>query len=229
MEDGGSVTGIKDNRLFKDIKETELDKMLVCSKSVSKSFSKGKTVFYEGEASESIYVLLKGRVAAIKNLASGRKNIIYEINENNIFGEHSFFGEYNTYKYEAKAITDIDVLEIKKDFFSFFCEKSCGHHRQLVKNLLEILAAKEWLALKKLNIVSTPSLKERIAIFLLDEADEKGRVVLKMDRETLADYLGVQRPSLSRSLMQLQEAGIIEAGRKEIVIKNIKKLEEFCI
>ena len=223
-----NIENINTNRLFKGIEADNLEKMLVCSKSVYKSYPAGKTVFYQDDASESIYILLKGRVAAVKNMISGKKHIIYEIDENNIFGEHSFFGNDNLYKYDAQAMTDIDVIEISRDFFSCFCDRACGHHRQLVKNLIEILAAKEWLALKKLNIVSTPSLKERIAIFLLDEADDKGRVVLKMDRESLADYLGVQRPSLSRSLMQLQQEGIIDAGRREIIIKNIKKLEDFC-
>jgi len=222
------IEKVKTNSLFKDISADDLEKMLVCSKSVYKSYPKGKTIFYQDEEGDSLYILVKGRVAAFKTLISGRKHIIYEINENNIFGEHSFAGNESTYKYEAEALTDVEVIEIKRDFFSCVCEKTCGHHRQLLKNLIEMIAAKEWLALKKLNIISTVSLKERIAIWLMDEADKDGRIVLRMDREALADYLGVARPSLSRSLMQLQKEGAIEAGRKEIIIKNRKKLEGFC-
>lgn len=73
---------------------------------------------------------------------------------------------------------------------------------------------KEWLTIKKLNIVSTVSLTERIATWLLDEAEERDVVRLKLNREELADYLGVARPSLSRALMRMQKEGMIEAGQK---------------
>ena len=39
-----------------------------------------------------------------------------------------------------------------------------------------------------------------------------------MNREQLADFLGVARPSLSRELMKMQKDGLIEVGRKSIRI-----------
>ena len=54
--------------------------------------------------------------------------------------------------------------------------------------------------------------------WLLQEADSGDTVVLKTNREEQADYLCVARPSLSRTLMQMQKAGLIEADRKQIRI-----------
>lgn len=48
--------------------------------------------------------------------------------------------------------------------------------------------------------------------------DENALVELHMNREQLADFLGVARPSLSRELMKMQKDGLIEVGRKSIRI-----------
>ena len=88
-----------------------------------------------------------------------------------------------------------------------------------------MLSIKEELAVKKINIVSAVSLKERISIWILEEADEYGIVRVEMNREDLADYLGVARPSLSRTLMQMQGEGMIEVGKKQIRILDVKKIQ----
>ena len=80
---------------------------------------------------------------------------------------------------------------------------------------------------KKVNIVSSLSLKERISMWLLDEAGEDDVVRMEMNREELADYLGVARPSLSRTLMKMQNEGIIEVGKKTIRILQREKIEKF--
>ena len=94
--------------------------------------------------------------------------------------------------------------------------------------MLDVLSTKEWMAIKKVNIVSTPSLKQRISIWLMDEMDNEGVVHIQMDRQELADYLGVARPSLSRTLMKMQTEGLIEVHRNKIIIPDIERIEYIC-
>lgn len=219
---------VEQNQLFAGISGEEIDRMLTCSKSKFKQYNKGVTIFKQEEKPQNLFVLLKGRVAIVKHLASGRKYILYEVEENSVFGEHYFFGKNEKYFYDAETCTKVDMLEIPWEFFYCFCDEACHHHKQIIKNMLEILSKKEFLALKKLNIVNSTSLKERLCIWLAGEADKSNIVRLKMKREALADFLGVDRPSLSRTLMKLQAEGLIEVHRKEIKIIDRKKLELFC-
>ena len=46
-----------------------------------------------------------------------------------------------------------------------------------------------------------------------------------MNREQLADFLGVARPSLSRELMRMQADGLIEVSKKRILIRDKKAVE----
>lgn len=213
---------VGNNRLFQGISETELKRMLGCAKFNYKKYHKGDVIFRQDESVENFYVLLKGRVSIAKHLISGKKNILYIVGENHIFGEEQ------SYQYGAWAISEVELIEMPKTFFYSFCSNACEHHKQLIQNILEMLSMKEWLAVKKINIVSAVSLKERISIWMLEEADDQGVVQVEMNREELADYLGVARPSLSRTLMQMQSEGTIEVEKKQIRILDIKKIRTLC-
>ena len=199
--------------------------MILCSQAVKKKYSHGALICNQGEKPETIFVLLCGRVAIVRNLSSGKKNILYEVEENTIFGEHYFFGNYNKYWYDIEAITDVEVLQIPWQFFYCFCNDACTHHAQLIKNMLEILSEKEWLAIKKLDVVNHSSLQEKIFTWLLDNMDDYGVVRLKMKREEMASFFGVARPSLSRTLMRLQEEGLIEVEKHKIKVVDREKME----
>lgn len=215
------------NRLFRGIEWESLERMLICSKAHYKKYKRGTEIFCQEAQAHMIFILLKGRVSIIRHMISGKKNILYEIEEGDVFGEHYFFSGTRIYKYGAQAGTDIEVLEIPWAFFYCFCDQACAHHQKLVQNMLEILSMKEWMTIKKLNIVTAASLKERISTWLLDAADESGLVRLRQNREELADYLGVARPSLSRALMKMQNEKMIEVGKKYIKILDREQLEGF--
>lgn len=213
-----------DNRLFRRITPSSLDRMLVCSKSKMARYNSGEIIFCQQDAATKLYVLLEGTVAIVKNFPSGRKNTLFSVEAGSVFGENFLF-ENTQYHHDAEAVTDVCILEIPWKFFYCFCDSSCDHHRQLVQNMLEILCQKEALVERKLHIISAPSLRSRIAIWLLDSADKDGTVILKMNREALADFLGTTRPSLSRELMRMKEDGLLNIQKNKIQIANPDELE----
>ena len=80
---------------------------------------------------------------------------------------------------------------------------------------------------KKLHLLSSTSLKEKLAIYFLENADKDGIVRLSMNRENFADFLGVARPSLSRELMNMQKDGLIVVDKEEIKILKRDVIECF--
>lgn len=218
---------IQENRIFKEMSREDLEHVFACSKTGKQTYHRGEMIFHQGENAVYLYVLLKGRVTIAKQYASGKRNTLYEVRENHIFGEYYIFGKERIYKYNAKAMNEVELLKIPGSYFSGYCSKQCRCHRNLIDNMLEVLSEKEWMAIKKVSIVSSVSLKERISIWLLDEAGEDDIVYLDMNREELADYLGVARPSLSRALMKMQSEGMIEVERNKIRVLDRKKIEKF--
>lgn len=216
-------------KLFQKITEPEVERILNCSKSVIKKYPEGSYIFAQDEIPTKLFLLLEGKVQICKDFRNGKRDILYLVEPGNVFGEIFLFGDKKHYWYDALTISDVKVLELPWDFFYHFCSNACDHHKQLTQNMLEILSENNFEITRKLHIVTTASLRERITIWLWDAVDENGVVQLQMNREQLADFLGVARPSLSRELMRMQKDGLIEAVGKTIVVKDKATIEQVII
>lgn len=212
------MENLESSKLFQMITDKETQRILKCSKSREKEYASGTYIFEQGGIPSRLFLLLKGQVQICKDFTSGKRDVLYLVEAGNVFGEIFLFGDKKHYWYDAVAITDVTVLEMPWDFFYHFCSNACDHHKQLTQNMLEIMSENNFQITRKLHIVSTSSLRERIAIWLIDSMDENSVVELHMNREQLADFLGVARPSLSRELMKMQKDGLIEVSRKSIRI-----------
>jgi CRP-like cAMP-binding protein len=62
------------------------------------------------------------------------------------------------------------------------------------------------------------SLKERLARWLLTMRDRSDADVMPITQDLLAELLGVQRPSVTHTVAELEEAGLILRGRGQITI-----------
>ncbi len=212
-------------KLFHSITDKETERILKCSRSCMKKYPAGTYIFEQGGLPTRLFLLLSGQVQICKDFTSGKRDVLYLVEAGNVFGEIFLFGNRERYWYDAVAVTDIAVLEMPWDFFYHFCSNACDHHKQLTQNMLEILSENNFKITRKLHIVTTSSLRERIAIWLIDSMDEEENVELRMNREQLADFLGVARPSLSRELMRMQADGLIQVSKKKIAIRNRQALE----
>src|ERR1035437_5110659 len=64
------------------------------------------------------------------------------------------------------------------------------------------------------------SLKERLARWLLMMRDRSDEDALLITQNLLAEMLGVQRPIITNAAGELERAGMIERGRKQVTILN---------
>lgn len=220
------LAGIK---LFSSISEEEVERIVTCSKSRMKVYQEEAYIFSQGEKPEKLFLLLEGKIQICKDFASGKRSVLYMVEPGNVFGEIFLFGDRKQYWYDAVAVTAVKVLEMPWDFFYHFCSNACDHHKQLTQNMLEILSENNFKITRKLHIVSTTSLRERLAIWMMDAMDDKGVVKLTMNREQLADFLGVARPSLSRELMRMQKEGLLVAEKKQIKVCDRESIEHLCL
>lgn len=228
------VENIKDCdriHLFRDIKKEEIEKMFRCSRTVERFFEDGNYIFRQGETPRNLFLVLEGSVMISKDFASGKRDVLFMIGQGDVFGEMFLFADAKAYWYDALAQGKVRILEIPWEFFYCFCSNACEHHRMITRNMLEIQSEKNFEMTRKLHLLSGTTLRERIALWLIEQTEEDGGVTgtdlvrLSMNREELADYLGTTRPSLSRELMKMQQEQLIEADKNTIRIMNREALK----
>lgn len=219
------IANLSKIHLFKNISEEELERMFRCSKTVERSFENESYIFRQGETPRHLFLVLEGKVIIAKDFASGRRDVLFVVEQGDVFGEMFLFADAGNYWYDAIAQGKVRVLEIPWNFFYCFCSNACEHHRMITRNMLEIQSEKNFSMTRKLHLLSGTTLRERISLWLLEQAGEDNIVNLTMNREELADYLGTTRPSLSRELMKMQQEKLIEADRSKIRIIDRETLE----
>jgi CRP-like cAMP-binding protein len=72
------------------------------------------------------------------------------------------------------------------------------------------------------------SLKERLARWLLMMRDRSDDDALPITQSLLAEMLGVQRPTITNAARELEDAGLIARGRREVTIIDRRGLTEAC-
>jgi CRP-like cAMP-binding protein len=70
------------------------------------------------------------------------------------------------------------------------------------------------------------SLKQRLARWLLMMRDRSDDDTLPITQDLLAEMLGVQRPTITNAARELELAGLIERGRRQVTILDRKRLTE---
>ena len=68
------------------------------------------------------------------------------------------------------------------------------------------------------------SLKQRLARRLLTMRDRGDDDALQITQNLLAEMLGVQRPSITNAAQELERAGLIERGRRQVTILDRQRL-----
>ena len=119
--------------------------------------------------------------------------------------------------------TDCEILEIPVRFFDISIS-STPIKNKIMTNLMTILAEKAFFLNSKVRMLSSFSLRQKIATFLI-QTEKENVSNTGMTRQQMADFLATTRPSLSRELLSMEDSGLIELNGSEIKIKNREELE----
>lgn len=97
----------------------------------------------------------------------------------------------------------------------------CDLQNRLHANMLGLLTQQSWQLMKKAEILSQRSLREKVLAFLSAQREyfHSDAFELNMDRQTMADYLYINRSALSRELGRLREEGLIDCHRSKFLLK----------
>jgi CRP-like cAMP-binding protein len=82
----------------------------------------------------------------------------------------------------------------------------------------------------RLQLLSIKTIKGKLAHFLLESSPGEGKPFeINRNQTELADFFGVARPSLARSISEMVHDGIISINKKEYTILNNKGLRELLV
>jgi CRP/FNR family nitrogen fixation transcriptional regulator len=180
-------------------------------------FEADEEIYADGDRAAHFYKVVSGTVRTYKLLDDGRRQIAGFHLPDDIFGVEA--GE--EHRFGAEAVTGTILTVHRRADRDALARDGGALAREVVCAMMGALER----AQEHMMLLGRKSAKERIASFLLGLADRTrgaSTVELPMSRADIADHLGLTVESVSRSLTQLERAGIIElpAHRRTVLLRD---------
>ena len=209
--------------LFDGIDVNDLSVMMGCLKPRICEYKKDEYIAIAGDKFESVGILLTGEAAIIKENVEGNRVVMAILQPGDMFGEMVVFSSNSIWPSTVVAQQDCKVFFLSKNKIIGQCERICPWHRTLILNMLKIVSERALKLNKKVEYLTIKSMRGKISIFLLDQYKKTGKTtfILPMNRNDMADFLNVSRPSMSREMSRMKDEGIIDYHLSTIKIKDI--------
>lgn len=210
---------LQKNPLFCGMTEADIDSALALLLAKKNEYTKNSIVVSAGETLERFGLVLSGTIQVSFSDIDGNAVIMANVTSGETFGESLCWLGVPEIPVSISAFTDASVLWLSPKALKQGESSDIAHELQ---NRFSSMLAQKTLAMNdRVQILSKPTIREKIVTFLSQYSNRSGSKTFSVpfDRETLALYLGVNRSALSRELSNMQRDGIIEYYKNSFKIK----------
>jgi CRP/FNR family cyclic AMP-dependent transcriptional regulator len=193
-----------------------------------RSCPRGGVLFREAEPSDSVLVLLTGRVK-VSSLTSGGTEVVLAVR-----GPGALLGEISAIDREPRSATvqalePVTALVVPLPEFEAYLQA----HGRVAYLLMRLLASRLRDADRKRIEFGAHDTAGRVAARLVEMAERFGRpdadgvrIALPLSQDELAGWIGASREAVSKALGSLRAEGLIRTGRLSVVVHDLAALRE---
>lgn len=210
---------LSDIEIFQDLSPREmqeLDRITTMS-----NVQKGKVFYRPEDVTEVLFIIKQGRVQLYRISAEGKKLVITTLGSGSLFGEMALVGEqmHNTF---AEAIEDCLICVMSRTDL----ERLILNKPQVALRVLDITGRRLHEAEERLEDMAFKGIPARLASLLLRVREEQSSNEIKgLTHQDLAEMVGTYRETATQVLNDLKNDGLIDIGRKRIIILDPEGLE----
>lgn len=185
------------------------------------TYPKGAYIHFDGDICDHINLIIHGVIEVEHLNEDGSKLMVNQFQSGQIIGLNIIFSSHPYYIMNFLAQSDVVMASIKKDVF----EDHLFQSKTLMKNVLSILSDNSLRIGQKLKRDFKLTIKEKLLTYLDAQHIKQhcNPIVLPMSKTKLAELFGVSRTSVSRTLKQMEEEGLLKVNRSLITLCNKKR------
>jgi len=183
-----------------------------------RSAARGSMIMAAGDPTDSLYIVLSGRLKVMMSDADGKEVIL------NILGPGEFFGEMGLIDDAPRsasvvAIEPCELLSISKRDFKRCLADNFEMTMALMRGLVRRLRDAD----RKIGSLALLDVYGRVARLLLDMSETvngQKMVTRRLPKQDIAKMIGASREMVSRVMKDLQLGGYIEMRGSNIVLRD---------
>jgi CRP-like cAMP-binding protein len=209
--------------LFQDLDWSSLTKGLQ-----PETFCKGSFIYHQNQTSRFVYLIKSGRVNLSILNSEGKVRSLFICGEGALFGEiSSFLSPENCA--QAQVVSDSLIFKVDKTRYNALFMSD----RTIARNTAVILAKKIRALTAQMESMMFPDAAKRVANVLLYLAGQYGKpckdgtlLSIRFSHQEMANLIGTSRVTVTNSLKQLSDKGVIRKQGGHVQILNEDKLQE---
>lgn len=195
-----------------------VDMAAVSGLAVTRSFPKNTLVICEGDRSDSLYVILSGKVKVFLSDEEGKEVTL------NMQGSGEYFGELAILDAAPRSASVMTVEETKLAILSKAAFDRCmNEHPEMALSVMRGLARRLRELTENVRSLALMDVYGRVARLLLEMAEQsadKKVIQQRLTQREIASMVGASREMVSRILRDLSIGGYITVENKVITINE---------
>jgi len=181
----------------------------------TRAFAKNAIIVSEGDETDSLYVLLSGRVKVYLSDAQGKEVTLNQLGPGEYFGEITLDGGPRSAS--VMALEETRCAVVKRGELLALVERQPQFALHMVRKLARRVRALS----EDVRSLALMDVYGRVARLLLDLAEEKdGRLVIgeALTHKDIASRVGASREMISRIFSDLSDGGYVRKEQSQLVI-----------
>lgn len=210
---------LKNTLIFANIPSESIEKALSKLGTKTKAYKHGEFILHSGSRITSIGIMLCGSAFIVSDDFWGNRNLIAHLSECDVFAE--------AYAFIPDAVSTVSVIA-ENDCRVLFIDSlllTRGDYpfvQTILMNMLRAVAEKNRLLNDKLTHMSKRTTRAKLMSYLSAQSEKCGghSFTITLNRQQLADYLGVERSAMSAELGKMQKLGLIEYKKNRFTLQS---------
>ena len=213
------IKTLKETVVFNNIDEETIKNILEKTRYEIRNYSPNESIAFRGDEVKGLYIILKGILITEMLTEEGNVIKIEELVPSDVIASAFIFGKKNSFPVDLAAKDEAEILYVeRKEFLKllFSQEKILENFLNEISNKTQLLTNKIW------NSFNNKTIKKKFCDYV--KKNQKNNLFSIQNLGALAEFFGVERPSLSRVLSDLVKDEKLERiGRNKYKILD----EEF--
>ncbi len=202
------------------------EQFLLDLKCTMKTYAKNEVIVRQGDVCDSLYMLTLGSVKTEMITENGNILGIEIMKAPRPLAPAFLFSDNNHFPVDVTALEEVEIMKIPKQEIM----RLMMTNPDFMKQFLTYNSNRTQFLTNRLQLLSIKTIKGKVAHFLFENSTGEGiPFIINRNQTELADFFGVARPSLARSLSEMVQDGIISINKKEYRILHSKELRDLLV
>ena len=194
---------------------SEADLMVMGSHGIARSYPRNTIIVTEGDTTDSLYIILEGRVKAFVSDGEGHDMVLSTQGPGEYFGEMAL--DEGPRSASIMTLEPSRFLVVQKSDLRDFVMKTPAFALSLIEKLIH--RARSLTAnVKSLALMDVYGRVARLLLELAEEAGDKLTIPQRLTQQEIASRIGASREMVSRILKDLSSGGYLTQSRTGIVL-----------